>query len=304
MQNRDTFSGYHPAVSFLYFGLVLVFSMCLMHPACLAVSVGSAFAYCLYLKGRQAARTALKYLLPMALLAAVVNPAFSHEGETILTYLPTGNPLTLESIAYGFAAAAMLASVVLWFSCYNEVMTSDKFVYLFGRVIPALSLVLSMTLRFVPKFNAQIKLVSAAQRCVGRDASEGSVFRRAGNGITILSIMITWSMENAIETADSMRSRGYGLPGRTAFSIYRFDDRDRAALGWLLFCGGYVIAGWIAGGLSWRYYPSMKGTPLTAFPVSFLLAYLALCLTPVFLNVREDRRWRLLRETETEETHA
>jgi len=294
MQNRDTFSGYHPIINFLFFGLVLVFSMCLTHPVCLAVSLSSALAYSLYLRGRRAARAALRYLLPMALLAAVINTAFSHEGETILAYLPSGNPLTLESVAYGLAAAAMLASVVTWFSCYNEVMTSDKFVYLFGRVIPALSLVLSMTLRFVPKFNAQIRVVSEAQRCVGRDASEGSVWRRAKNGVTILSIMITWSLENAIETADSMRSRGYGLPGRTAFSIYRFDDRDRAALGWLLFCGAYLVAGWIAGGLSWRYYPTMRGTALTAFPVSFLLAYLALCLTPVILNCREDRKWKRL----------
>ena len=106
-------------------------------------------------------------LLPMALMAALINPAFNHEGATLLAYLPSGNPLTLESIAYGFAAAAMLAAVVLWFSCYTAVMTSDKFVYLFGRVIPALSLVLSMTLRFVPKFKAQIQVVSEAQRCVG-----------------------------------------------------------------------------------------------------------------------------------------
>ena len=105
----------------------------------------------------------------MAALAALVNPAFNHEGMTILTYLPSGNPLTLESMFYGVAAAVMLASVVLWFSSYNEVMTSDKFVYLFGRVIPALSLVLSMALRFIPKFKAQMQVVAEAQACIGRD---------------------------------------------------------------------------------------------------------------------------------------
>ncbi len=136
---------------------------------------------------------------------------------------------------YGVAAAVMLASVVLWFSSYNEVMTSDKFVYLFGRVIPALSLVLSMALRFIPKFKAQMQTVSEAQACIGRDTKNGSVFQRVGNAVKIFSIMVTWSLENAIETADSMRSRGYGLPGRTAFSIYRFDDRDKAALAWLSF---------------------------------------------------------------------
>lgn len=296
MQNRDTFSGYHPIINFLYFGLVLMFTMFFMHPLCLGISLVSALTYSVYLRGDKALRFSLLYMLPMMLIAAIINPAFNHEGATILTYLPSDNPLTLESITYGIAAAVMLASVMVWFTCYNEVMTSDKFVYLFGRIIPALSLVLSMTLRFVPKFTAQIKVVRDAQRCIGRDVSEGSIFQRAKNGLTILSIMITWSLENAIETADSMKSRGYGLPGRTAFSIYRFDSRDRTALMWLLFCGMYIVSGWIAGGLYWRYYPTMKGVPISPFPISFMLAYLALCLTPVILNLASDRNWRSIRE--------
>ena len=218
MRNKDAFSGYHPTINFLYFALVLLFSMCLMHPVYLAISLTGALAYDIYLKGRKAVRFAVMGLLPMAALAALVNPAFNHEGQTILTYLPSGNPLTLESMLYGVAAAVMLASVVLWFSSYNEVMTSDKFVYLFGRVIPALSLVLSMALRFIPKFKAQMQVVAEAQACIGRDTKNGSVFRRIGNAVKIFSIMVTWSLENAIETADSMRARGYGLPGRTAFS--------------------------------------------------------------------------------------
>ena len=294
LKNRDTFSSYHPLINFLYFGLVMVFSMCFMHPAYLVISLVSAITYSVYLKGRRAVRFSLIYMLPMLLFAALVNPAFNHEGATILTYLPTGNPLTLESITYGFAAAAMLAAVVSWFSSYNEIMTSDKFVYLFGRIIPALSLVLSMTLRFVPKFRAQIKTVSEAQRCIGRDVSDGSILQRVKNGITILSIMITWSLENAIESADSMKSRGYGLPGRTAFSIYRFDSRDRAALLWLIFCGGYIISGWICSGVYFRYYPTMKGVSVSPISVSFMLVYLALCLTPVILDLKEDFNWKRL----------
>ncbi len=295
IQNRDTFSSYHPSINFLYFTLVLVFSMCFMHPASLLISLCCAAAYNMNLNGRKAAKFQLTFLLPMMLIAAIVNPAFNHEGATILTYLPTGNPLTLESIVYGIAAAMMLASVITWFSCYTAVMTSDKFVYLFGRIIPALSLVLSMTLRFVPKFKAQLHVVSEAQRCVGRDVSNGSMFQRLKNAVTILSIMLTWALENAIETADSMKSRGYGLPGRTAFSIYRFDDRDRAALAWLLFCGFYIACGWIAKGLYWRYYPTVKGAAATPLTVSFQLVYLALCLTPVILNGRENRKWKRLK---------
>jgi len=293
VKNRDTFSSYHPLVNFLYFALVLLFSMCFMHPACLLISLSSAVLYSVYLKGREAARFSLRYLLPLVLLAAVLNPAFNHEGATILLYLPSGNPLTLESLAYGLAAALMLASVVVWFSCYHEIMTEDKFVYLFGRVIPALSLVLSMALRFVPRFRTQLRAVRQAQQCAGRAAPRGWL-GRVKNGLRILSILITWSLENAIETADSMRSRGYGLPGRTAFSIYRFGSRDRQALLWLAFCGTYIISGWIAGGLYFRYYPTVRGVAPAPFPVSFLLCYLALCLTPVILDRKEDRAWTRL----------
>lgn len=293
MKNRDTFSSYHPAVNFLYFGLVLLFAMCLMHPVCLGITLAAAVTYHVYLKGHKAARFSLLFMLPVMILAAVVNPAFNHEGTTILTYLPSGNPLTSESIWYGIAAAAMLAAVLSWFACYTEVMTSDKFVYLFGRVIPALSLVLSMTLRFVPRFKAQLDMVKEAQVSIGRDLAEGSVLQRLKKAVTVISIMITWALENAIETADSMRSRGYGLPGRTAFSIYRFDSRDKLAVCWLVFCGIVLGAGWAGGAFAWRYYPTVKGA-LGVLPFAFQLVYAALCFTPVFLDLREDLTWKRL----------
>ena len=239
----DAFSRYHPLVNFLFFALVLAYSMVLMHPVCLAVSLTGALVYAGELGGRRALAGHLKFALPVLLLAAIVNPAFNHAGVTILTYLPSGNPLTLESILYGLAAGAMLCAVVLWFVCFNAVITSDKFVYLFGRVIPALSLVLSMTLRFVPLFRRQLEVVRQAQFCIGRDASCGSVWQRVRRAVTIFSIMVTWALENAIETADSMKSRGYGLRGRTAFSIYRMEARDRYALAWLGFCGLYLLCG-------------------------------------------------------------
>ncbi len=290
MRYRDAFSSYHPAVNLLYFSLVLIFPMFLMHPAVLGFSLAGAAAYAVSLNGARA-WASLRYLLPMVLFAAAVNPAFNHEGATVLAYLPTGNPLTLESVLFGMAAAAMLAAVAAWFSCYTAVMTSDKFIYLFGRVIPALSLVLSMALRFAPRFQAQFRQVSQARRGAGLDA-DGGALRRAKCGAAILSVMVTWSLESAIQTADSMRSRGYGLPGRTAFSIYRFDGRDRAAAGWLIFCGAYLFAGWMAGGLTWRYFPTVKGSPPTPLTVSFPLVYLALCLTPVIINGWERRKWR------------
>lgn len=290
----NEFKTFHPIVNFIYFVFVIGFSCFFMHPVCLGISLSCAFAYSVLIKGRQSLKTNLLYMTPMILTMALVNPAFNHEGVTILRYLPSGNPLTLESIIYGGAAALMIASVICWFSCYNAVMTSDKFIYLFGRIIPSLSLVLSMTLRFVPRFAAQLKVVANAQRCIGRDVSEGSIIQRAKSGLSILSVMVTWALENSIETADSMKSRGYGLPGRTAFSIFTFDRRDTITLLYILALGIYTFIGSFSGEMYFRYFPSFKTADFSWYGLSIFLSYTALCMCPIIIEIREVSKWKAL----------
>ena len=288
----NAFKTYHPIVNFTYFLFVILFSMLYMHPYCLGISLVSSFAYSVKLNGRRTVKFNLLYMLPLMVVAALLNPAFNHEGVTILTYLPSGNPLTLESISYGVAAAVMLGAVICWFSCFQAVMTSDKFIYLFGRVIPSLSLIFSMTLRFVPRFKEQIRVISNAQKCVGRDVTNGSLIQRAKHGITILSVMVTWSLENAVETADSMKSRGYGLPGRMAFSIFVFDKRDKMTLAAILFLGIYILIGSMLGGMSFRYFPMMAGTEHSAYSMSLFAAYAILETMPLIIETLEDVKWK------------
>lgn len=269
-----------------------MFGAFLMHPAYLGTSLLWALIYSVLLRGRRAVRFQVSFLLPLMLAAALINPAFNHEGGTILAYLPGGNPLTLESILYGVAAAAMLAAVICWFSCYNEVMTSDKFIYLFGRILPSLSLLLSMSLRFVPRFKAQLAVIVAAQRGIGRDMSAGGVRSRARRGITVLSAMVTWALENAVETADSMKSRGYGLPGRTAFSVFVWSRRDIWALLYLVVLIVYILIACCGGGITFRYFPHLQSPPTDWYRGSVFAAYCLLCSMPVMIELREGIRWK------------
>ena len=291
----NEFKTYHPIVNFVYFVFVIGFSCVFLHPACLCISLLGGFTYSVMLKGKKQVKTNLIYMLPMLVAMTLINPAFNHEGVTIIEYLPSGNPLTLESIIYGLCAATMIVSVICHFSCYNEVMTSDKFIYLFGKIIPAMSLIISMTLRFVPKFLTQLKVVTNAQRCMGRDVSNGSIIKRAKNGLNILSIMTTWSLENAIETADSMKSRGYGIPGRTAFSIFTFDKRDKCALICILLLGIYTFAGSLMGEIGFSFFPSIKMAEVSVFSISVFAAYFLLCICPIIIEIWEVRKWKALR---------
>ena len=289
---KDTFSKLHPLVNIAFFAAVLLFSMFNMHPVCLGISLVCALLNSLYLSGRKAALFSLKFLLPAALFITIINPLLNHQGVTIIEYLPWGNPLTLESVVYGFASAAMLCAVVLWFSCWNRVMTSDKLVYLFGKISPALSLVLSMALRFVPRFFAEMKQVRQAMQQMNN--GKKSLKARFKGGLRVLSVMISRAMEGSIETADSMKSRGYGLKGRTSFSLYRFTAKDTAVLLTVLLETSALITIMIFGKLKFRYFPSIKGNVFDIFTVVFYLIYGALMLTPLILNVKEGLQWKRL----------
>ena len=297
--NSDTFSSYHPIVNMTFFVVVIGFSMFLMHPIILGFSLVSSFVYTLCLNGKKAVRVGLVFVLPMFLLTAILNPLFNHRGATILAYLPNGNPITLESVVYGIAASVMLVSVVSWFSCFNAIMTGDKFVYLFGRIAPALSLILAMSLRLVPRFITQAKIIGQAQRGIGRNVSDGNLLTRARHGIRILSILTTWALENAIETADSMKSRGYGLPGRTAFSIFRFSKRDGRAMAYIVGSAIVVMAGAVLDVYSFRYFPTIAhnaGEFHGAWAVLVFAVFSTLCLFPIIVKLEWKRgavKWKV-----------
>lgn len=291
----NEFKTYHPIVNFLYFFCVIGLTMVLMHPVTLGISLVSAISYVFILKGKKAAFLGIGSAFIAMLLISVINPLFNHAGMTTITYLPSGNPLTAESFYYGISAGAMLTAVLLYFSCYNAVMTSDKFIYLFGKLIPALSLVISMTLRFIPNFISRLREITKIQKTLGRDVTQGSLKKRFMCAIKIMSILITWSLESTIETADSMKSRGYGLSGRTAYSIFCFDRRDLKAVLWILCFVIVTICAFGFGVLHYSYFPSFKTEELTTLSLAMHTSYLLLCMTPIIIELREAYRWKAIK---------
>ncbi len=291
---HNGFSDFHPGITLLYFALVLFFGMVLMHPACLAVALVFSFWYACCLKGAKEVLRHTWQLFPIVAMAAVINPLFQHRGATILAYFPTGNPLTLESILYGLCAAAMLLLMLLWFCCVSVVMTTDKTVYLLAKVFPSLGLLVSMALGFLPRFAQRFREVLAVQTCMGNGISEGKLHRRIKNAVGVLSIVITWSLERAVQTADSMKGRGYGLPGRTNFSVFRLEPRDKIFGIFLAAAGICLGICWRFHAFSWQYFPVLAGNTGGMLFGTGIFCYSALCAAPVAACKWEERRWKAL----------
>ncbi|MDO4977369.1 MAG: energy-coupling factor transporter transmembrane component T [Eubacteriales bacterium] len=291
---KDTFSTYHPVLNMIFFAGVMGVTMFVTHPLILGISLFSGICYSALLKGwKITIRNNLILTLPVMIIAAAMNPLFNHYGVTTLGYLPNGNPFTLESCVYGLVMALMLAGVITWFSCYTEVMTSDKFIYLFGKMIPALSLVLSMALRFLPRFSRQAGVIANGQKCIGRSTENGSLIKRVKHGITIFSILVTWALENAIDTADSMKCRGYGEKGRSAFAIFHFDKRDGICLTAMTVTFAGVLIGAMKGYTFSRYNPRIvvEGLPLNLKSTLVFACFFLFSMMPVILELVDRVMW-------------
>lgn len=283
----DPFSRCHPAVNFAFFVAAIGFGVVIQHPAYALAGVICASVYYLLLHGKGGVGF-LKSMAGLLLLITLMNPLINTQGEHVLFSL-FGRPYTLEAMGYGAVLGVIFALTMIWFGCYSQVLTSDKFTALFGNLIPALSLLLVMVLRLIPAFTRKTKQISAARSAIGRGIDEGaSVRQKLRSGVGILSALTDWALEGSIITADSMRARGYGCRKRTNFHVYQLDRQDWLLLGAILALSVAVLA---FGGTEAGFTPYFYCDYVT---LGFA-AYCLLLLIPSILYVREAIVWNSLK---------
>lgn len=282
----------HPAVNLIYFAAVLIGMITFQHPVFLMISFLCAFAYSIKRNGRKALIFNL-CLLPLITAFALYYSSYTHFGVTVLRQNMVGNNMTLESLVYGIVMGVIGAGCCIWFSCVFSVFTTDKVVYLFGKVSPRLSLFLAILLRMVPRIKREAGRINMAQQGIGRGANQGNLWQRICNCLRIFSMLITWTIDSLTVASESMRSRGSSLRGRKAFSIYRFDNRDRAYVVGLFLCLTLTMMAVLLGQTDMVYDPRIIWTKVNPL---FCIGYTVLCLMPLGLEVWTEYRFKKARE--------
>ena len=148
MNRQDAFSGYSPQVNFIFYIGTVFFTVLIVHPAFLICSLVLSAVYYLQVRGRQGLRM-IGGMIPVFVVVSAVNPLLNTGGDRVLFHLGQ-RPYTLEALYYGMALGCMFTAVILWFASYNRTMTSDKFMFVFGRKSPVISMILTMVFRMVP----------------------------------------------------------------------------------------------------------------------------------------------------------
>lgn len=284
----------HPAVNLIYFTAVIAGTAAFQHPVFLAISFLSACAYSL--RRNQGKAIAFHLLLiPCAVAFALYYSSYHHFGITVLKQNFVGNNMTLESLVYGLVLGVSMAGICIWMSCVYSVFSTDKMVYLFGRVSPRLSLFLAIALRMIPRIKKEARKINMVQQGIGRGVKQGNLWQRMRNGIRIFSMLVTWTIESLMTASDAMRSRGSSLRGRTAFSIYRFDNRDRAYVIGMFLCITLTIMAVLLRFTDMTYDPRIIWKPVAPASFLFYFGYAVLCLMPLGLELWTDDQFRKAR---------
>ncbi len=280
---KDGFGTYHPLANLIFFVAVMVCTMAFDDPVILAVSLLGSVTYAGLIKGRRAMAIVLKGAMPIIIFTAILNPLFSHGGVTPLFVLPSGNAFTLEAVLFGLSAGCKLAAMVLWFYCLNFIITGDKIIYIFGRISPYFALTLSLIMGFIPVIKNKFIISYEAQAQFGA--------KKIVTAGRCLLATAGWAIEEAADTAESMRGRGFGLKGRTSFNIYFLETKDVVFIGVcaLIFISLIIMKGF--GAFDFYFYPYVKSF---GSDIRFLgaLAYLFMCLMPIIICCKERRRMK------------
>ena len=287
------FETVHPMVAMFYFVLVLIIAMFTSHPILYIEALAGALCFCFMLERKKTFIKGFAFYIPVFIIIALTNPLFSHNGVTPLFFM-NGNPVTLEALLYGVAAATMLIAVMYWCKCYSIIMTTDKFLYLFGKAVPKLSLVLSMALRFIPMFKRRMKQVRHAQKAMGMYSGKG-YFDKLRASMSVFYALIAWSLENSVETGNSMRARGYGLKGRTHFSLFKFTRRDGIFALITAIAFTVLLAGIIAGGADFNFYPKITSIDTGLLAILVYISFGIITFLPFILEVEENLKWTYLK---------
>ena len=276
------FKTFDPTVPMAYFLCVMSICVFTSNPYLQACSLIGGTVLLVLIKGMRSVRLLIGGLAIVAIMGAT-NPLFVHRGLTELFYIGE-KPYTLEALLYGLSLGCSIASLLIWFSVFNSVVTQDDILAVFGKRLPKTALVISMILGFIPKLTKQYTEMRHAQ--IGTGASRKKSLHRTAK---LFTACLAYEAERVIDISMSMKARGYGLKRRTRAQRRGLRKKDAAAMGIsLILCiVSFVYIG--TGKLDYWYYPRLSPDGFSGVGVA---CYFTLCISPVYFILKEKFLWR------------
>lgn len=285
---------FHPFVLFLYYVGAATLVMLYKHPVFLFVAIIVFIIFNLQLDRGKALRSWFLMLFYLSFFFLLLNPLVNRRGNHILFYF-NNNPVMLEAVIHGIIAALSIFALLVVFLSYQIVMTADRFLYLFSKWLPQWALLTMLSMRFIPLLKRRLREIETVQQSKGLSVKDGKLKDRAKNGILLVQILLTWSLEEAIQTADSMAARGYGLTKRSKYTPYQMKNRDWIALTYIVFFTIVALFGWYLGDAVLSIEPVLETIVIEGREWFYLFIFCLYIGAPLMIEGREALQWHLWR---------
>ncbi len=317
----------HPAVPGVFFAAVLLLTMLIAHPVFAAISLIGALWLSFLVRGGHATGNSIRAMIPLTFLIVIVNPFISSSGTTIVMHV-FGFAITLESLIYGLTMGMMISAVMVWCEDAACALDDEAIMVLMGRPLPRVSLIISMVARLIPAYISRGREISVAEKanvaaygaaahsassptransyadasaeCSSAPSTSQTHSNHTANAHTHnylqrlarrLGILLSWSLESSIQTADSMTARGWSSEKpRSIYQKVRFSHRDAVLVMIVIvlgICFG-IAAYYVCSQFS--FYPQMKDIWAAQFIIPYGFAALFVAL-PSLYQIVEVHQW-------------
>ena len=316
----------HPGVYLLYYFIMVLFAFIFSDPY-FVVTFLVLLLILIALQGvSHELKNIMKLFIPLSILIMILNPLLNRTGAHKI-YLWSGFFITYEAIAYGILMSLALLIVILVFSSYNRSVSYQEMLYIFSKKLPIISMIIVMALRFIPLINSRAievqKLNNLKNNGIEMDVGDAdaldldefnsnintdydsklvnklksnkrvaAIIKEAKTLGKIMGITVSWSLEESMFTAKSMKARGYNATERTSYLSYKFSNADFAFIALIIITVGIIIVGLLHGVGMINIYPSID-FKFSNLPFNiYYLAFIVFLLPLIYLEIKERILWR------------
>lgn len=283
----------HPAIYITYYMILVIFAFIYNNPYYLITFLLCITALIILQGISKELKTTVKFFIPMSLIIILLNPIVSQVGTTRIYIIGTYS-ITLEAVTYGIIMSMSLLIILLTFASYNRAVTYQEMLYIFSKRFPNISMLIIMALRFIPLFNYRLSEVNKMSQFEKKNQDgEGSksLVEKISKTANLLAVVVSWSLEESMITAKSMKARGYGTRDRTNYLTYKFHRTDYFFTAFISVIILICIMGLTHGFGRIDIYPTLTFTCSQNIVNIYYLSFLLFLMPLIYLELKEKLVW-------------
>jgi len=283
----------HPAIYVIYYLLLVILAFLFNDPYYL-ISFLICISVLIAMQGiNHEFKNVIQFFIPMSILIIILNPLASKVGTTQI-YIMGNYFITLEALVYGILMSLSLLIILLVFASYNRSVSYQEMLYLFSKRFPHISMIIVMALRFIPLLSYRLsevnKIFKFNQEHDQQQNGESRI-ERIKKTSQMLAVVVSWSLEESMLTAKSMKARGYGIKERTSYLSYEFRKIDYLLILFTIITTVISLAGLAHGYGRIEIYPTLNFNASENILNLYYLSFLILLMPLIYLELREKLIW-------------